>query len=341
MQTLKTCTGAISAQLHRHGRWLLPLIGLLLCFVAPVLLGLSLLFLAIWASIRSWKRHRWLILIAWMSGLASLYPLACGIVFLTQDRLILHPDRRHPVPPADLPILPTTLTTADGERLAAWFLPQAEPKAVVLYCHGNSGHLAHCVTTLRLLHELGCTVMAFDYRGFGDSSGRPSEAGLYADAETALTWLTTRTGVQAQEVICYGESLGGGVAARTAQRFACRGLVLSSTYASLMELATEKVPFLPVRRLLRYELDSRARLHDYPGRILLLHGRQDQVIPAHHSLLLAAIHPDRTRLVLLEAGHDDLIHRHRQEVRAALTGFLDAVALGPSPGPAPHSGPNR
>ena len=115
--------------------------------------------------------------------------------------------------PAGLVFEDAWFAAADGTRLHGWFVPHAQPRAVVLFCHGNGGNVALWADVLRNLHDrMGVTAMGFDYRGYGRSEGTPSEAGVLADARAARAWLARRTGIAEDRIVLMGRSLGGAVA---------------------------------------------------------------------------------------------------------------------------------
>ena len=171
-------------------------------------------------------------------------------------------------------------TAADGTRLHGWYVPHEQPRAIVLYCHGNGGNVAMWADALRVLHDrVGVSVMGFDYRGYGRSEGTPSEAGVLADARAAREWLSRRAGVPASQIVLMGRSLGGAVAVDLAAADGARGLVLESTFTSLPEVGHAKLPWLPVRTLMQAEFNSLAKIGNYHGPLLQSHGTADRLIP--------------------------------------------------------------
>src|SRR5262249_52582451 len=140
--------------------------------------------------------------------------------------------------------------TADNVRLNGWFFPAGtnSPRAAlaVLVCHGNAGNISHRLELCRALLATGVSVFVFDYRGYGRSKGRPSEEGTYRDAQAAYRWLQEK-GFAGSNILAYGESLGGGVAAELALRERLGGLILQSTFTSIPDIGAELFPWLPVR----------------------------------------------------------------------------------------------
>jgi fermentation-respiration switch protein FrsA (DUF1100 family) len=169
---------------------------------------------------------------------------------------------------------------ADGTRLHGWFASCDRPRAVVLFAHGNAGNITSrgmSVEMLRRRHRV--TVMAFDYRGFGRSEGKPTEEGILQDARAARKWLAKRTGVAERDIIIMGRSLGGAVAVDLAAKDGARGLVLASTFTSLPDASAHHFPYLAPKLLMHHRLDSLAKIVDYHGPLLQSHGDADRVIP--------------------------------------------------------------
>jgi pimeloyl-ACP methyl ester carboxylesterase len=169
------------------------------------------------------------------------------------------------------------LRAADGERLHAWFFPAdtTSPRRhlAVLHCHGNGGNISHRLELFEALLEMGVNVLGFDYRGYGRSGGRPSEAGTYLDAQAAHAWLRQR-GFAGTHIVAHGESLGGGIAAELAIREPLVGLILQSTFTSIPDIGAELFPWLPVRRLSRSAtIHSRSAEIHVP--VLVMHSRAD------------------------------------------------------------------
>lgn len=175
-------------------------------------------------------------------------------------------------------------TASDGTRLNGWFFPhesEGRPGALaILYCHGNAGNISHRVSTCRAMVEAGASVLAFDYRGYGASEGRPGEKGTYLDAQAAWAWLRARG---FERVVAFGESLGGGVAAELALREPVAGLVLQSTFTSIPAVGAELFPFLPVRWLSRIKYATLSKLGRIHSPVMVMHGRGDTLIRFHHA----------------------------------------------------------
>jgi uncharacterized protein len=168
----------------------------------------------------------------------------------------------------------------DGVELHGWYVPHREPRGVLLFCHGNAGNVAYCAETLKTLNERHrLTVMSFDYRGYGRSSGTPSETGVLEDARAARRWLAEKTKTPEDQIIVMGQSLGGAVAADLASKDGARGLVLTSTFTSLPDVGANHLPWLLPRWNMTMRMDSLSKIRQYGGPVLISHGDADEVIP--------------------------------------------------------------
>jgi len=199
-----------------------------------------------------------------------------------------------------------TLTTADKLSLWAWYLPAPEPRCLLLYCHGNAGDIRDWVQAVPPFLAAGCSVLLFDYRGYGRSGGRPSEEGLYLDGEAAWGWVRQRAQVEGQPAVILGKSLGTAVAIHAAIQHPPAALVLDSAFASMREIAMTVTPWLPDAMFPDlYESEKRVTAVTCPT--LLLHGQADTLVPlAHGQRLYAALNAPKTMHVIPGAGHNDL-----------------------------------
>ncbi len=157
------------------------------------------------------------------------------------------------------------------------------------------------------MHARGASVLVFDYRGYGRSEGTPNEAGILADARAARAWLAGRAGIQADQVVLLGESLGGGVQVDLAASDGARGLILLGTFSSLPDVAAAHYPWwLPVRLLMRTRLDSLAKIGRYHGPLLQIHGDHDSIVPLACARRLFEAANEPKELVVIGGGdHND------------------------------------
>lgn len=229
----------------------------------------------------------------------------CGAMSYCQASLTLFPTVGLAHTPKDLGLNfeEWRLPSGPGTVVAWKITPAGGAHHWLLHCHGNGGNI---VGRLGLAHELsgrGFGVVLFDYRGFGASSGQiNSQSDLYQDAQAVYD----RLAQEKQPIWLYGESLGGGVASYLAEKNGCAGLVLQSTFTSFNQRASESYPFLPVNWLSRFQMDSRARLAGLKCPVLVIHGRQDEVIGFHHGQQLFAAAREPKTWLELDGGHNDL-----------------------------------
>jgi fermentation-respiration switch protein FrsA (DUF1100 family) len=189
--------------------------------------------------------------------------------------------------------------------------------------HGNAGNISHRIEYLTMLSRLGYASFIVDYRGYGKSSGTPSEQGTYIDADTAWHYVATTRGVPSNRIALLGESLGGGVAAWLACQRRPGALVLASTFTSALDLGAEAYPFLPVRLLSRYRYDSRACLARLQVPVLIAHSPQDEIIPYRHGrALFDAAHAPKAFLEMRGGHNEGFLFSDPAWVRA-LGAFLD------------------
>lgn len=213
--------------------------------------------------------------------LLTLYILVCLLIAGCQRRLVYHASREIEATPreAGLAYEDVRLTTCDGVRLAAWYVPVETARGSVIFCHGNAGNISHRLREIVAWRRLGFHVLVFDYRGFGESEGLPTEKGTYFDAEAAWRFITQVKGESPSRIVVAGRSLGGAVAIELASRHVPGALVVESTFTSLPEVGQRVYWFLPVRLLMSYRYDSIRKVGAIPCPKLFLHGTDDRLIP--------------------------------------------------------------
>ncbi|TGG91121.1 alpha/beta hydrolase [Natronospirillum operosum] len=218
----------------------------------------------------------------------AAYGLIVGAMWLFQGNLLHLPSSELVRTPADegLDYEDVELTTEDGETLHGWWLPHPDPAGTVLFFHGNAGNISHRLDSLRIFHQLEQQVLIIDYRGYGESSGRPSEDGLYEDGRTAWRWLIEEQGVAGDSVTLFGRSLGAAVATKIATELGENeqpaSLIVESAFTSVPDMGARLYPFLPVRTLSRYDYDTEAMVAEVRVPILIVHSPQDDIVPFRH-----------------------------------------------------------
>lgn len=196
------------------------------------------------------------------------------------------------------------LKSSDGERIAAYHLPNNSSPDLLLYSHGNGEDLGSILPVLETFQAKGLAVFAYDYPGYGQSTGTPSEAGVYAAAEAAYKYATETLGYAPENITLYGRSLGSGPSCWLAERYPVHGLILDGAFSSTFRVMT-KVRLLPWDRF-----DNIARLPSIECPVLILHGVQDRTVPFAHALQNQKVIQSRVETLWSEdAGHNDLIEQ--------------------------------
>ncbi|TDJ12321.1 MAG: alpha/beta hydrolase [Gammaproteobacteria bacterium] len=215
---------------------------------------------------------------------ASFYVLLALMLFLFQDKMVFLPNmpgRTLTATPKDagFDFEDVTLETSDGLKLHGWYVPAAQARGVVLFLHGNAGNISHRLDSIAIFHELGLDTLIIDYRGYGRSQGKPSERGIYLDAEAAWHYLVSSRGVAADRVIVFGRSLGGAVAAWLANQYTPAALIIESSFSSALDIARKLYPFMPVRLITRLEFPVSLHVSRLQCPLLVVHSRDDEIIP--------------------------------------------------------------
>ncbi|MCU0785418.1 MAG: alpha/beta hydrolase [Verrucomicrobia bacterium] len=242
---------------------------------------------------------------------------------------IFHPTRQLEATPDELrrPFEDVRFKAEDGVELHGWFFPANtnSPRAhlAFLICHGNGGNISHRLGLCEALLETGASVFIFDYRGYGQSHGRPGEEGTYRDAQAAHAWLRQK-GFRGAGIIAFGESLGGGVVSELALREPLGGLVLQSTFTSIPDIGAELFPWLPVRLIGTINYDTRAKLPRIKIPVLVAHSRDDDLAGFQHAEKNFAAANEPKIFCELRGGHNDAAWEQK-EFRDALEKFLKLV----------------
>jgi fermentation-respiration switch protein FrsA (DUF1100 family) len=244
---------------------------------------------------------KWIAIVA-LAGYAGLLAL----MYLMQRSLMYFPDtaRKSPAAIGLTRAEEVTLRTADGEQVIVWHVPAGDDKPVVVYFQGNGGGLDLRANRFRNLVSDGTGLIALNYRGYGGSSGSPSEAGLIADARATHDFALTR--YTPDRLVLWGESLGTGVAVALASERPVARVLLESPYTSTADIAASVYPFVPVRMLMKDQFRSDARIEKVQVPVLVLHGARDRIIPIRFAERLYERMPGPKRFIrLAEAEHND------------------------------------
>ena len=262
-----------------------------------------------------------ILLLVYLGLMTLIYFKQASLVFLPEI------DRSYRASPADIGLEFTVLklTTTDGETLDGWFVPASAKNAtrgLVIFFHGNAGNIGHRLDYLRMFNDLGFATLIVDYRGYGLSSGIPSEEGTYLDAATMWRHATHILGFRADRIVLFGESLGGGVAAQLTSEHRPGALVLASTFTSVPDLGADLYPFLPIRLLARIRYETLSRLPQLACPVLVIHSRNDDIIPFSHGRRLFDAARAPRQFLEIDGGHNDGFIFGRKDWISHLDSFL-------------------
>jgi fermentation-respiration switch protein FrsA (DUF1100 family) len=267
--------------------------------------------------------------------LAAAVVIYCGILLLLriyESRLIYFPGPERtllpPAPSLRLPVQRVEFSTADDVRIVAWSIP-AEPSSEwwLLICHGNAGNLSQFDRPLHYagLRQLGLNLLAFDYRGYGESEGSPSEAGLYRDADAAYRYLRENLSVSPSRIIIFGHSLGSAVAIDLASRVPSAGLIAEGAFTSAVDRGAELYPYIPVRWIAASRFSSFDKISRVTVPKLFLHAVRDEVIPLAHGRRVYQKATEPKRFVELQGGHGDAFEADSTRYFGAVADFLRSL----------------
>ncbi|MFL5403460.1 MAG: alpha/beta hydrolase [Gemmatimonadales bacterium] len=272
-------------------------------------------------------------------GVAVLLYLGLLVLLrVYESRLIYFPGKARTLvpPPAalGLPVQRFETSTEDGIRLVGWVIPSV-PESTgfwLLICHGNAGNLSEFDRPLHYagLHRLGLSLLAFDYRGYGESGGIPTESGLYRDADAAYRYLREKRGVAADRIVIFGHSLGSAVAIDLASRVPAAGLIVEGAFSSALARGQELYPYIPVRWIAASRFSSIDKIRSVTVPKLFLHARGDEVIPLAHGKRLYEAAPPPKSFVELEGTHGDAFDVDSAHYFEAIASFLEAIPPGGS-----------
>ena len=242
-------------------------------------------------------------------AIACFYIVAMIAIYFAQALFIYAPQ----MPSRDLVTTPEdiylkyedlTLITSDNERINAWYiLAKNTTTKTVLFFHGNAGNISHRLETIKIYNQLDFNFLIFDYRGFGLSTGKPSEQGTYLDADTVWKYLIEEKKLDAKDIIIAGRSLGGGVATELAKKVQPAMLILESTFTSMPEVSAEHYPFMPTNLIVKHKYETNHKLKQILCPIVIVHSTNDEVIPFEHSQRNFSAANKPKQFITLRGGH--------------------------------------
>lgn len=249
-------------------------------------------------------------------------------MYYQQSNMIFFPWNELEETPEDwgLSYQDVTLQTTDNIQLHGWYIPHESSDQVLLFFHGNAGNISHRRNSIEIFHRLGLNVFIIDYRGYGKSDGKPSEQGLYQDATAAWSYLTNEKRFNHNQVLIFGRSLGGAVAAQLASKVQARGLILESTLSSASDFANTVFPILSRLIVMRYDFNTVKKMKNINYPVLVLHSPDDEIMPFHlgEKVFQSANQPKQ--FVPMRGGHNNGFVISQPEYEQAIDNWLKALS---------------
>ncbi|RKY07969.1 MAG: alpha/beta hydrolase [Planctomycetota bacterium] len=277
---------------------------------------------------RRYKQGKFMaVAITIVSIVAAVYLGLSVLLFLMQSRVLYQPSRGYDYDPADygLKYEAVALSTPDGESLAGWFVPAEAGGRTILFCHGNAGNISHRLDTLKMFHELGLNCLIVDYRGYGQSTGKPTEKGTLIDILAGFQWLIEEKGARPEQIILFGRSLGGSIAARIAADVHPAALVLESTFTSFDDVGAHYYPWLPVRWFSRFDYNTLKAVKQVGCPVLVIHSPDDEIIPYKFGQQIFVAANEPKQFAELKGTHNEGIYDSANLYKQIWQNWLDQL----------------
>ena len=247
-----------------------------------------------------------------------------AVLYIMQPKFLYSPVREVLYTPGELGLdfEDIVFKSTDGLKLRGWYIPANDSKFTILFCHGNGGNMSHRLDSINSFHDLGLNCFIFDYRGYGLSQGKPSEEGTYLDAEAAYNWLTGEKKTPAENIIVFGRSLGGSVAAQLASRVKAGALIIESTFTSYADIGKKFYPYMPVRWFARFSYRTIDFIKDVHCPVMLVYSRNDEVVPFEFGLELYEAANEPKEFVEIFGSHNDCFLVSGEMYKEAWTKWL-------------------
>ncbi|MHC4174734.1 MAG: alpha/beta hydrolase [Planctomycetota bacterium] len=229
------------------------------------------------------------------------------MLYIMQPKFLYSPVREVPYTPGelDLDFENIVFKSSDGLLLSGWYIGAESSEFTVLFCHGNAGNMTHRLDSINIFHNLGLNCFIFDYRGYGDSEGKPSEEGTYLDVGAAYKWLTEEKKIQPDKIIIFGRSLGGSIAAQLASKVKAAALIIEGTFTSYVDIGKKFYPYMPVQWFARFSYRTIDYIKDVGCPVMLIYSRNDEVVPFEFGLELYEAANEPKEFVEIFGSHND------------------------------------
>lgn len=247
-----------------------------------------------------------------------------GFMYVNQPNMIFFPIKELRDAPGNwgMEFENVHLQSSGGVDLHGWYIPGQPDAKTLLFFHGNAGNISHRGDSIKIFHNIGLNVFIFDYRGYGSSSGKPGEQGLYDDGRSAWRYLTETRRIKNRDIVLFGRSLGGAVATRLAAEVKAGGLILESTFSSARDMAANLFPVLSHVIYLRFNFNTLGAVRNVHCPILVIHGPDDEIIPYSlgEKVFQAANQPKQ--FIKLKGDHNSGFLQSQPQYQQSLNEFI-------------------
>ena len=263
-------------------------------------------------------------LLSVVTVLAGAYIGLAVLLMVFQSRFIYFPERAIYANPDEIGLSyeAVSFEASDEVGLVGWFVPAEQSRGVVLFCHGNAGNISHRLESIQAFNRLGLDTFIFDYRGYGRSEGRTTERGTYRDAEAAWRYLVEGRQVDPSQMVIFGRSLGGTIAAWLVQERPPKALILESTFTSVPDMAAQLYPYLPVRLMSRFNYSAIDYVRRVDCPVLIVHSRDDEMIPFSHGQKLFDAANEPKQFLEIRGTHNEGFIVSAQRYQDGLDSFI-------------------
>ena len=243
-----------------------------------------------------------------------------------EARSLFYPSKKIEYTPAaiGLEFTDTYFKTKDGKTINGWLVPAKQAKYTILFFHGNGGNISHRLDKIKILNNIGLNIFIIDYRGYGKSEGKPSEKGVYLDANAAYDYLAKIKGISPDSIIVYGESLGGAVAIELCTKISAKALITEEVFSSIRDMGKIMYPYLP-SFFVSDRFNSLARIEKINIPKLFIHSRNDNLVPFALSEKLYKKAKEPKRLAIISGDHNYAFLESEKEYTKALREFIQEL----------------
>lgn len=253
-----------------------------------------------------------------------------GFMYLKQPDMVFFPIKELRDAPGNwgLDYENVSLKTQDNSaQLHGWFIPSKGATKTLLFFHGNAGNISHRGDSIKIFHDAGVNVFIVDYRGYGSSTGVPSEEGVYDDARSAWQYLTSTRLIDASNIIIFGRSLGGVVATQLASEVTAAGLIVESVFSSAKDVARQLMPYLSYMVYIRYSFDAEDTIRKVKMPVLVLHSPADDIIPFRLGKKVFDAANDPKTFYQMRGDHNSGFMDSQPEYQQALEKFVASLSV--------------